>query len=285
VVPFAPGGANDVVIRIVGDVAQKKLGQPFIVDNRPGAAGNIAAANVERSTPDGYSMLMGNLGLIVHNPLLYPKPGFDAASLVPVACMALTTMVVKVPAASPFKSFQDLVAYAKANPGKLSYASVGNGSVIHLGTELLLSSLGLSALQIPYTGGGPMANAVMAGDVDFVADPLVYGGDRIRALAVLDSRRKATYPDAPAITELGYPLVDASSWIGLFAPRGTPSQAVEALGREMTAALKSPDVREKLQKAGMEPCDDAGPAAFAERIKASQALWTPLIRKLNIKIE
>ncbi len=285
VVPFAPGGANDAVIRIIGESVQQSLGQPFVVENRPGAAGNIAAAHVERSSADGYSLLMGNLGLIVHNPLIYPKPGFDAAALMPVACMALTTMVVKVPAASPFKTFHDLMAHAKEHPGKLNYASVGNGSVNHLGTELLLARLGLRATNIPYNGGGPMANAVMAGEVDFSVDPLVYGGDRIRALAVLDTKRKPTAPNAPAITELGLPLVDASSWIGLFAPPGTSPAIVETLARESVKALRRTDVREKLQRAGLEPCDDADSAEFARRIKGSQALWSPLIRQLNIKID
>jgi tripartite-type tricarboxylate transporter receptor subunit TctC len=284
VVPFAPGGANDLVIRVFAERLHKELGQPFVVENRGGANGNIGAAAVERSAADGYTLLMGNLGLMVHNPVLYPKPGFDPGNFVPVSCMVEAIMVLKVPASSNFKSVGDLVAFAKANPGKLNYASVGIGSALHLGAELLMHRLGFTGVQIPFQGGGPMIAAMLGGNVDFVVDPLTYGEGKVRPLAVLDTRRKAGLPDVPTIEEAGFPLVNANSWIGLFAPRRTPEHVVALLANRIGAALGEPGVREPLVKAGLQPCQ-GGQMEFAERIRASEKLWVPLLRELNIKLE
>jgi len=284
VVPFAAGGANDLVIRLVGERLQRDLGQPFIVDNRPGANGNIAAAGVERSAADGYTLLMGNLGLMVHNPVLYPKLGFEPASFIPVSCMVEAVMVLKVPPSSNFGSVGELVTFAKANPGKLNYASVGNGSAMHLGAELLMNRLGFTAVQIPYNGGGPMITAVMGGTVDFVVDPLTYGEGKVRPLAVLDVKRKVGLPAVPTIEEAGFPAVTANSWIGLFAPKGTPDNVVATLASRVGAALEEPAVRETLAKAGLEPCQ-GGQAQFTERIRASERLWVPVVRQLNVKLD
>lgn len=284
VVPFASGGANDLVIRLVGERLQRDLGQPFVVDNRPGANGNIAAAFVERATADGYTLLMGNLGLMVHNHVLYPKPGFDQASFIPVSCMVETVMVLKVPADSKFLSVRDLVTFAKANPGKLNYASVGTGSAIHLGAEMLKNRLGFTAVHIPYNGGGPMIAGVIGRNVDFVVDPLTYGEGKVRPLAVLSSQRKAGLPDVPTIQEAGFPAVEANSWIGLFAPRGTPGEVVSTLSGRIDAALAEPAVRAPLITGGLQPCEP-GQAKFAERIRQSEKLWVPLIRSLNIKLD
>lgn len=284
IVPFASGGANDLVIRLIGERLQRDLGQPFVVENRPGANGNIAAAGVERAPADGHTLLMGNLGLMVHNHVLYPKPGFDRASFVPVSCMVETVMVLKVPASSRFQSTADLVAFAKANPGKLNYGSVGIGSAVHLGAEMLMHRLGFSAVHIPYNGGGPMIASVLAGTVDFVVDPLTYGDGKVRALAVLDGRRKTVQPEVPTIEEAGFPAVNANSWIGLFAPRGTPRDIVTTLSNRITAALAEPAVRDTLLKAGLQPCE-GGQEPFAERIRESEKLWVPLVRSLNIKLD
>ncbi len=284
VVPFAAGGANDLVIRLLGERLHHDLGQPFVVDNRPGANGNIAAAGVERAAADGHTLLMGNLGLMVHNHVLYPKPGFERANFIPVSCMVEAVMALKVPPGSKFQSMRDLVAYAKANPGKLNYASVGNGSVMHLGVEMLMNKLGFTAVHIPYNGGGPMIAAVMGGTVDFVVDPLTYGGGKVRALAVLDVRRKFGLPDVPTIEEAGFPSLNANSWIGLFAPRGTPDNVVSTLSSRIEAALKEPAVRDTLLKAGLQPCDGGQPQ-FVQRIRESEKLWEPLVRSLNIKLD
>lgn len=284
VVPFAAGGANDLVIRLIGERLQNDLGQPFVVENRAGANGNIAAAGVERATPDGHTLLMGNLGLMVHNHVLYPKPGFERTNFIPVSCMVETVMVLKVPPSSRFQSTRDLVAFAKANPGKLNYASVGVGSAIHLGAEMLMNKLGITAVHIPYTGGGPMIAAVMGGTVDFVVDPLTYGEGKVRALTVLDSKRKAGLADVPTIEEAGFPSVNANSWIGLFAPRGTPDTVISTLSTRIEAALKEPAVRESLIKAGLQPCD-GGQASFVQRVRDSERLWEPLVRGLNIKLD
>jgi tripartite-type tricarboxylate transporter receptor subunit TctC len=284
VVPFASGGANDLVIRLVGERLQRDLGQPFVVENRPGANGNIAAASVERVAADGYTLLMGNLGLMVHNHVLYPKPGFDRANFIPVSCMVETVMVLKVPAGSKFQSVRDLVAFGKANPGKLNYASVGTGSAVHLGAEMLKHRLGFTAVHIPYNGGGPMMAGVMGNNVDFVVDPLTYGEGRVRPLAVLSAQRKAGLPDVPTIQEAGFPAVEANSWIGLFAPRGTPGDVVSTLSSRISAALAEPAVRDTLLTAGLQPCEP-GQAKFVERIRESEKLWVPVVRNLSIKLD
>lgn len=284
IVPFASGGANDLVIRLVGERLQRDLGQPFVVDNRPGANGNIAAAGAERAAADGHTLLMGNLGLMVHNQVLYPKPGFDPANFMPVSCMVETVMVLKVPSSSKFQSVSDLVAFGKANPGKLNYGSVGIGSAVHLGAEMLMRRLGFSAVHIPYNGGGPMIAAVLGGTVDFVVDPLTYGDGKVRPLAVLDTRRKAVLPDVPTIEEAGFPAVNANSWIGLFAPRGTPKDVVTTLSTRITAALAEPALRDTLLKAGLQPCE-GGQEPFAARIRESEKLWVPMVRSLNIKLD
>ena len=284
IVPFAPGGANDLVIRVFGERLQKDLGQPFVVENRPGANGNIAAASVERGVADGYTLLMGNLGLMVHNQLLYPKPGFEPANFVPVSCMIEAVMVLKVPATSTFQWTADLVGFARANPGKLNYASVGVGSAMHLGAELMMNRLGITGEQIPYNGGGPMATAVMGGSVDFVVDPLTYGDGKVRPLAVLDSKRKAGLPSVPTIEEAGFPAVNANSWIGLFAPRGTPEASVSLLANRISAALAQSAVRDPLIKAGLQPCQ-GGQSEFSARIRASEQLWVPLLRQLNLRLD
>lgn len=284
VVPFASGGANDLVIRLIGERLQRDLGQPFVVDNRPGANGNIGAAFVERAVTDGHTLLMGNLGLMVHNHVLYPKPGFDRANFIPVSCLVEAVMVLKVPAGSKFQTVRDLVAFGKANPGKLNYASVGTGSAIHLGAEMLKHRLGFTAVHIPYNGGGAMMAGVMAKDVDFVVDPLTYGEGKVRPLAVLSAQRKAGLMDVPTIQEAGFPAVEANSWIGLFAPRGTPGDVVSTLSTRISAALSEPAVRDALVKAGLQPCDP-GQAKFVERIRESEKLWVPVVRSLNIKID
>ena len=284
IVPFASGGANDLVIRLVGERLQRDLGQPFVVDNRPGANGNIGAALVERAGADGYTLLMGNLGLMVHNHELYSKPGFDRANFIPVSCLVEAVMVLKVPAGSRFQSVRELVAYGKANPGKLNYASVGSGSALNLAAEMLKSQLGFTAVHIPYNGGGAMMAAVMGNNVDFVVDPLTYGEGRVRPLAVLSSQRKPGLPDVPTIQEAGFPVVEANSWIGLFAVRGTPGDVISTLSSKISAALSEPAVRETLLKAGLQPCE-TGQAKFAERIRESEKLWVPLVRRLKINLE
>ncbi len=284
VVPFASGGANDLVIRLVRERLQRDLGQPFVVENRPGANGNIAAASVERAGADGYTLLMGNLGLMVHNHELYPKPGFDRANFIPVSCMVETVMVLKVPAGSRFQSARDLVAYGKANPGKLNYASVGMGSALNLAAEMLKNRLGFTAVHIPYNGGGAMMAAVMGNNVDFVVDPLTYGEGKVRPLAVLSAQRKPGLPDVPTIQEAGFPAVEANSWIGLFAPRGTPSEIISTLSSRISSALAEPAVRETLMKAGLQPCEP-GQASFTQRIRESEKLWIPLVRSLKINLE
>jgi tripartite-type tricarboxylate transporter receptor subunit TctC len=284
VVPFAPGGANDVAIRMFGALLERRLGQPLVIDNRPGASGNIAASYAERQAPDGYTLLLGNLGLMVHNPLIYPKPGFDAAGFVPVSCVAETIMVVKVAGTSKFRTLKDLVEYGKSHPGRLNFGSVGTGSPLHLAAELLKRTLGFSAVHVAYSGGGPMTTALMGEEVDFVVDPLVNVGTRVRGLAVLDARRRDAFPGVPTIEEAGYPAVNANSWIALFAPKGTPDAVVKRLAAEAAVVARDPQLRERMQKAGLEPCE-GGAGPLRQRIAASRQLWEPLIKQLKIQVD
>jgi len=284
IVPYPPGGANDVLARIASQKFQEVMSQPFLVEHRPGANGNIAAAQVEKASPDGQTLILGNLALLVHNPLIYPKPGYDPRSFVPIGQMAESIMLVKVPAQSPFRSLRELVDFAKANPGKLNFGTSGNGSAVHLSSALVMDALGIQGTHIPMSGGAQVTIELIAGRIDLVIDPLITAGGKARILAVVDDKRKANLADVPAITELGYRNMNANSWLGLFAPRGVPQEVIARLNGEIRKALSQADTREKIALTGLE-ARSGTPEELAERWAESERVWTPLIRRLGIRME
>ena len=228
VVPFPPGGSLDFAGRLIAQKLTEAWGQPVVVENKPGAGGNIGADMVAKSAPDGYTILLGALSTHAVNPSLYAKMPYDAVKdFAPITLVAVTPNVLVVNASSPVQNVKEFIAYTKANPGKLSFGSGSNGSAGHLAGELYKVETGTDAVHIPYKGGAPATQALMAGDTQFMFDNLANAmaqvkGGKLRALAVTTAKRSSLAPDLPTMAEAGLPGFDISTWYGLFAPAGTP---------------------------------------------------------------
>jgi len=290
VVPFPPGGPADVLARTVGDRIAAALGQPVVVDNRPGAGGNIGMELVAKAAPDGHTLALAPAGNLTVNPSLYRNVPYDVGrDFAPVTVIAAVPNVLVVNPQVPAKDLAELIAYAKANPGKLNYSSPGPGSGAHLAGELLKSSAGIDIVHVPYSGIAPAVTAVMAGDVQLMfagapsALPQVAGG-KLRALAVASPMRIASAPALPTLSEAGLPGFDVTSWYSIVAPAATPPAVVERLQKEIARALTSPDVKAKLTGIGAEPIANT-PEEFAAMIRVETAKWSKIVKDANIKIE
>ena len=287
VVPFAAGGTTDILARAMAPELGKAFGQTFIVDNKPGAGGNLGADNVAKSPPDGYSLLMGTVGTHGINQSLYPKMPFD-----PIKDFAPITLVAGVPnvlvmnpakaQAAGINSVADLIRYAKANPGKLNMASSGNGTSIHLSGELFKTMTGTFMVHFPYRGSGPALLDLIGGSMDLMFDnlpsalPQIKAG-KLKALAVTSAQRSAAIPELPTLAESGIKGYDASSWFGLLAPAGTPSDIVNRLQVESAKALNSPALKERLLAQGALP-SGMPPADFARFIAAETKKWAQVVK-------
>ena len=256
VVPTPPGGSTDFTARLIVEPLTRALGQPVIVDNRPGASGNIGNQFVARSKPDGYTLLMAYSGYQVGNPHLFKDAGWDPLKdFVPVAMVTRAPQVFAIPSTLPVNSLQELIAYAKKNPGKLNYASSGNGSIQHIAGELFKQLTGTFITHIPYRGSGPAVQDLLAGTVDLhITTPAsvvshIKSG-RLRALAVTSAKRLPSLPDVPTATEAGLKGYDLDSWFALYAPAGTPAAIVQQLNAEVNKILQMPEVRKKAEDSG-----------------------------------
>ena len=286
-VPYAAGGAVDVVARSIGQPLSEALKQPVIVDNRPGASANIGMELAAKAAPDGYTLLMASNG-IATNMALFPNLAFDGRrDFLAVARIGYAPLVIVVPAASPAKTLRDLLAMAKAEPGKLTYASAGNGSSGHLAGELLKANAGIDVLHVPYKGGAPAITDLLGERISFMPiNPVeviahVRGG-KLRALAVASDKRLGLLPDVPTVAEAGLPGYEASVWWGLVAPARTPAPIVRELNEETNKALANPAIANKLSELGV--VITAGtPEAFGAFIKAQTELWSGVIRSAGIK--
>lgn len=270
VVPLAAGGPTDVTARRIGIALQERLGQPVVIENRTGAGAAIGIEFVARSKPDGYTLLMGTPFLAIGESIAKDLPYDRKRDLMPVALVERGTLVLVVSPTLPVKSVAELVAYGKANPGKLSYASVGHGTISHMTMELFKSVTGLDIVNVPYRGTGPAMIAVQSGEVQMTVDALTTAGPQIdggkvRALAVTAGKRAAARPDIPTIAEAGYPGFDASFWAGLLVPAGTPADIVARLNRDVRAALATQDMQQWFAKIGTE-AGDLPPEGFARFI-------------------
>src|SRR5512144_2335881 len=259
VVPFPPGGATDLLARAVAQRLTEKWGQAVLVDNRPGAGGNIGSELVAKSAPDGYTLEMGTVGTHSINASLYAKMPYDhVKDFVPIILVAGVPNVLVVNPALPVNSVQELVAYAKANPGKLNFASSGNGTSIHLSGELFKVMAGVQMTHVPYKGSAPALQDLIGGQVQLMFDnlppslPQIKAG-KLRALAVTTATRSPALPDLPTIAESGLPGFEASSWFGIVAPAGTPPAIVAKLNAEVAKWLASPEAQEKLLALGANP--------------------------------
>ena len=295
VVPFAPGGTTDILARAIAPELQQAFGQPFIVDNKPGAGGNVGTDAVAKSAPDGLTLLMGTVGTHAINQALYPKLPFDPLKdFAPVTLVAgVPNVLVMNPAkaeAYGIRNVADLIKYAKANPGKLNMASSGNGTSIHLSGELFKSMTGTFLLHFPYRGSGPALLDLIGGTMDLMFDnlpsamPHIKAG-KLKALAVTTAQRSAALPDVPTIAEAG-PVkgFDASSWFGLLAPAGTPADVVNRIQQECAKALATPAVKERLLSQGAIPGGNT-PQAFAAYIATETKKWAAVVKQSGAKVD
>jgi tripartite-type tricarboxylate transporter receptor subunit TctC len=289
-VGFPAGGGVDIVARQIADQLSKQLGQTIVVENLGGAGGNIASSAAARAEPDGYTLLMANLGMLAINPALYDRLGFDPdKDLAPLARAVLTPLVAAVPAQSPARTMRELLDLARAKPGALNYGSGGVGNINHLADELLKLKTGIDIAHIPYRGSAPAMTDLVGGRIDLVIDgmnvvqPFVQAGT-VRALAVTSEARVRQMPEVPTAAEAGVPDFVISGWQGLMAPARTPPAILRRLEREIEAALKEPALRDRLSAQGTEPA--FMPAeAFGRFAAQERARWTEVVRAAGIKIQ
>ncbi|MCU4180567.1 tripartite tricarboxylate transporter substrate-binding protein [Bosea sp. BH3] len=293
VVPFAAGGTTDIVARLMADHMGRTLGQSLVVENIAGAGGTTGANRVARATPDGYTLLMGNLGTQAASVGLYPKLSYDPRTdFEPIMNSASTPMLVVAKKDLPVKDFREFVAYLKENAAKLNYGSGGVGSTSHLTCLFLDSLLGVKPQHVPFRGSGPALNALLGGQVDYVCDQTVAIVPTVQAkegkgLVVAVQNRLPVIPDVPTSAEQGLPQFQATGWNAMFAPKGTPKGIVDKLNAAARAALKDPATRKRLLDLGAELPDDAGqtPAALGELVRSEIDKWVPVIRNAGVTVQ
>ena len=290
IVPFAPGGGGDVVGRIIGQRMSEQLGKPLIIDNRAGGGGTLGCELAAKAAPDGYTLLLGNVGPIAVGPALYPKLAYD-----PVRDFAPVTMIASFPnllvanPGLPFKTVPELVAYAKSRPGTLNFASAGAGTSTHLAGELFKSVAGIDVVHVPYKGGAAAMTDIIAGQVAYYfgtmpsSMPLAKAG-KLRALAVTSLTRSPAAPEVPTIAESGYPKFETAAWYGLMFPTSTPREIVARTNAATMVVLALPDIRERLVHEGSEPLGST-PAQFGAYIKAEIAKWSGVVKAANLKAD
>ena len=290
IVPYTPGGITDTVTRLVAQRVQDAVGQPIVVENRPGAAGVLALGEIARATPDGYTLIVGNIGPRALAPNMMERRPYDPTrDFTAIGQVLATYFIAAIPASHPAGSLKDFIAWAKQNDGKVNFASGGNGSITHLNGELVNQVAKLRMAHVPYKGSAPAVTDLIAGqthlliDVGSVLKPQVTGG-RLKALAVTSPARDADLPEVPTVREAGYPELETSGWQGLVGPAGLPKDVVNRLYGALKATLAKPDVRERLAKAGT-PVAERDPEAFAAFIKAENERWLPLIKASGAKIQ
>jgi tripartite-type tricarboxylate transporter receptor subunit TctC len=288
IAPFAAGGALDTLTRTIAGRMQESWGQPVVVENRTGAGGNIGADIVAKAAPDGYTLVMGTIATHAINVSLYEKMPYDAVKdFAPVTIAASINNSLSLHPSVPAKNVQELVAYAKANPGKLTFGSAGSGTSQHLAGELFKTMAGVDMVHIPYKGGAPAMIDLLAGQISMTfgdiptALPHIRAG-KLRSLAVTAAKRSPLLPDVPTIAEQGLPGFDVSAWFGVFTTAGTPRPVVNQLNAEIVRILNLPDVREKLMGIGMEPVTNS-PDEFAAFVKSEIAKWARVVKASGAK--
>jgi tripartite-type tricarboxylate transporter receptor subunit TctC len=290
VVGFAPGGAADTVARTVGAAMARELGQPIVIENRAGAGSSIAAENVAKSPPDGYSLLIASPSSISVNPALNPKLNYRPQDLLAISKITASPLLIVVNPATGITSVKELIAADKNSPGKLNYASSGNGSAPHFGGALFNQVAGTSLVHIPYKGGAPAVASVVAGDtqVTFATPPSVLSmiqAGRLRALAVTSHDRSSLMPEIPGMAEVGLPQYSISFWYGFFVPLGTPPDIVKKLFEATTVAMGQPEVKETLAREGTEVALSRSPAEFAAFLAEDSKFWARLAKESGATID
>jgi tripartite-type tricarboxylate transporter receptor subunit TctC len=290
VVPFPAGGTTDILARDVAKKLTETLGQAVVVDNRPGAGGNIGADIVAKSSPDGYTLLMGTVGTHAINPSLYAKMPYDhVKDFVPVVLVAGVPNVLVVNPSVPINSVADLIKLAKAKPGAINFASSGSGTSIHLSGELFKTMAGVDITHVPYKGSSPALTDLMGGQVQIMFDNLpsslaLIKSGKLRAIAVTSLKRAPALPDVPTIAESGLPGFEASSWFGILAPAGTPAPIVAKLNAEVNKYLQSPEGKEQLLAQGAEIAGGS-PEKFVAHIRAETDKWAKVVKASGAKVD
>jgi tripartite-type tricarboxylate transporter receptor subunit TctC len=290
VVAFTPGGPSDVLARIVGKKMEQLLGAPFVIENRPGAGGNIAAEGVARAAPDGYTLLMGNNSILATNESLYKHINYSPEKdFIPITLVGTQANILVVNPEVPARSLKELIALAQAQPGKINFASSGYGAAAHLAGELFKSEAKINIVHVPYKGAAPALQDVIAGhdQMMFATAASVIGhieGGRVRALAVTTLKRTQVLPDLPTMDEAGLKGFDASTWHGLVAPAGTPPQVIAALHDAAVKALRDPGVQGSLGKLGVDIVGDT-PQEFRAYIKSEIPKWTAIVKASGAKLD
>ena len=289
VVPFPPGGPTDLVARVLAQKMSEQMGQPIVVDNRGGANGNIGAMAVSKAAADGYTLLY-NTSSITLSPSLYKSLSYDVLrDLAPVALTAVVPLALVVHPSVPANNVADFVAYAKANPDKLSYGSAGNGNVTHLAAYQFVRAQGIVATHVPYKGSAPADVDLVAGQIQFMTDTInsvmsFVKDKRIKLLAVTTAKRMALFPEVPTLAETVMPGFDAGAWQGLMVPAGTPAAVVQRLNAEVDKALKSADVRARLAVQGAEPLGST-PEEYGAYLRKELGRWAGVVKASGVTLE
>ncbi|HEY6865489.1 MAG TPA: tripartite tricarboxylate transporter substrate binding protein [Burkholderiales bacterium] len=289
VVPYPAGGPNDIIVRMVGKRLGETLGQPIVVENRPGAGGNIGTDSVAKSAPDGYTLVSVGPGALIINPLLGKVPYDTMRDFAPVTIMAIAPNALVAHPSFPAKSVKELIALAKQKPGAINYASGGSGSTPHLAAALFAVMAGVQLTHVPYKGTGPATADLVGGQVQiaFLGIPTVLPhirSGKLRALAVTGTKRSPELPGVPTVAEAGVPGYELSPWYGLLAPAGTPSAVVTRLAAEATKIVHEPAMREQLVAQGAEPAGGT-PEEFARTLRSDAALWKKVVKEAGIRAD
>ena len=290
VVPFPPGGAMDAIARTLGEKAGKTLGQPFVIENKPGAGGNIGADFVAKQPGDGYTLMITSIGMATNKPL-YGKLSYDPIKdFAPVSLLAVVPNVLVTNATQPdVKTAKDVIAAARKTPGKLTYASAGNGTSIHLAGEVFTSLAQVDMLHVPYKGSGPAVSDLLGGQVNYMFDsitsarPHIESG-KLRALGVTTAKRSKSLPNVPTLAEAGLPGYEVSPWFAVFMPAATPKDIVAKVNSALLEAMKDPDVVKRFETIGAEPVGST-PEEMAQHLARESERWTKLIQERGIKLD
>lgn len=290
VVPFTPGGVTDNTSRLLAKILGDKLGQSVVVDNRPGAGGSIGVEAASRQPPDGYTMIYGTQGTQAANLALYKNIRYDPVKdFVPVHAMTETPLILVINPARPFKTVPELIAYAKANPGKLNFGSAGAGTGTHLTAELFQMATGTKMTHVPYKGSSPALNDLMAGNLDLMFDyavvvtPLIQAG-KLQPLAVTGKNRLSIAPEIPSVSELGFPKAESTAWSAVFLPAKTPPDIAKRLGDAIAQAMVHPDMVQMSEKAGSIPLTDMRDAKLGEFVKTEIVRWREIVQTSGAKL-
>ena len=289
VVPAPPGGVVDATGRLLGEAMSRQLGQPVVIDNRGGASGNIGYSHAARATGDGYTLLTSYSAFHLGNPSLFPKPGWAQSDFVPIAMAAVATNVIAVHPSIPANTLGELIAYLKANPDKVSYASQGSGSLAHVGTEIFKAQTATSIVHVPYRGSGPAIQDMLSGQVQlFITTPPsvmqhIQAG-KLKGIAVTGKSRHPGLTQVPTTAEAGLPGFELEGWVALFAPAATPVDVVNRLAAAVKASVETPDVISKAKAAGLE-IRFLPPAALQDLVRAETAGWANTIKSANITVQ